>query len=144
VVSSLVSTTSALRSRTPATETWVGGTAAWMKSLQRPGDSMVVLYGEAALYDATRLRPAYPYIWTLPMRVRDPRLTALRALLSGPRAPTFVLTPSPLNAWNIDPEGHTQHVIDRYYRQVADVCGSPVYVRRGVDRRVPPPTSGCG
>lgn len=144
VVASLVSTTSALRSRTPAAETWVGGTAAWMKSLQRPGDSMIVLYGEAALYDATRLRPAYPYIWTLPMRVRDPRLTALRALLSGPRAPTFVLTPSPLDAWNIDPEGHTRQVIDRFYRQVAEVCGSPVYLRRGVDRRVPPSRSGCG
>lgn len=144
VVSSLVSATTAFRSRTPAGETWVGGTAAWMKTLRRPGDSMVVLYGEASLYDATRLRPAYPYLWTLPMRVRDPRLTALRALLSGPDAPTFVLTPSPLDAWNIDPAGLTEHVIHRFYRRIADPCGSPVYLRRGVDRRLPPPTSGCG
>jgi hypothetical protein len=98
----------------------------------------VVLYGEAALYDTTGLRPAYPYIWTLPMRVRDPDLADLRALLAGPDAPTFVLVPSPLDAWDIDPQARLQHTLDGHYRRIAEVCGSPVYLRNGVDRPVPP------
>ena len=55
---------------------------------------MVVLYGQAAIYETSRLHPAYPFMWTLPMRVLDPDLADLRALLSGPDAPTFVVAES--------------------------------------------------
>jgi hypothetical protein len=143
VVSSLLSTRDAYVSRTDPEDTWVGVTSSWLEPAQRPGDSLVVLYGEAALYDQTRLRPAYPYIWTLPMRVRDPELHGLEALLSGADAPTFVLVASPLDAWDIDPDGSVQATLDQHYRQVATVCGTPVYVVEGVDRPVPPSPTSC-
>jgi len=134
VVSTTISFTTTWRDLRPAGDSWVSGTSRWLDSTSRPGDSMVVLYGEAALYEKTGIRPVYPYIWTLPMRVRDPQLTDLTTLLAGPDAPTFVLVPMSLNSWDIDPDGTVQSTLDRYYRQVTDICGTPVYLRRGVVR----------
>jgi len=132
----------AWHARHPTDESWVGGTTVWLDATKRPGDSMVVLYGQAALYETTRIQPAYPYMWTLPMRIRDPQLAHLRRLLSGPDAPTFVLVALDLDSWSIDPHGRMQRTIDRHYRKAATVCGTPVYLRNGVDRpSVPPPTS---
>jgi len=143
VVSSLLSTGSAFASRTPADRTWAGATASWLRQVQRPGDSLVVLYGQAALYDLTGLRPAYPYIWTLPMRVRDPHLSALETLLSGPRRPTFVVVDSPLDAWDIDPDESVQRTLDQHFRVLTTVCGATVYVAPGFARAAPPPPTGC-
>lgn len=130
--------------RTDPGHTWVGGTSIWLRETKQPGDTMVVLYGEAAVYETSRVRPAYPYIWTLPMRVLDPHLDGLSSLLSGAEAPTFVLVPSPLNAWGIDPHGALQQTLDQHYREVATVCGSPVYLRKGVHRPIAAVPPGCG
>ena len=135
--------TDAWRSRQPADESWVGGSTVWLDDMKRPGDSMVVLYGNAALYETSRIHPAYPYMWTLPMRVLDPHLADLRTLLSGKDAPTFVLVPSTLDSWNIDPQGLMQHTLDLHYRVVAFVCGSPVYLRDGVHRPIAPEPTTC-
>jgi hypothetical protein len=129
--------------RTPPGDTWVGGTTAWLDQMKRPGDSMVVLYGQAGLYESSRIRPAYPFMWSLPMRVLDPQLADLRALLDGPDAPTFVLVPLALNSWDIDPDGLVQRTLDRHYQQVATVCGTPVFLHEGVDRPAVPSPTGC-
>jgi hypothetical protein len=132
----------AWQDRRATDESWVGGTTVWLDQMKRPGDSMVVLYGQAGIYETSRIRPAYPFMWTLPMRVLDPRLTDLRSLLSGPDAPTFVLAPTPLDAWDIDPQGLVQQTLDQHYQLVATVCGTPVYLHNGVERpTVPPPTT---
>lgn len=130
--------------RSSPSHSWVGGTTIWLHDTARQDDSMTVLYGEAALYETSRLRPAYPFMWSLPMRVLDPELIKLRALLSGPGAPTFVLVPSPLNAWDIDPNGTVQQTLDRHYQWVATVCGAPVYLHDGVHRRIAPAPPDCG
>jgi hypothetical protein len=83
-------------------------------------------------------------MWTLPMRVLDPDLADLRALLSGPKAPTFVMGLTPLDAWDIDPHGLVQETLDEHYQEVATVCGTPVYVRDGVDRPIAPAPPDCG
>ena len=129
--------------RTNPDHTWVGGTTIWLDAMKRPGDQMVVLYGQAAIYETSRLTPAYPFMWTLPMRVLDPDLADLRALLSGPDAPTFVLAQTDLNAWDIDPNGLMQQTLDQHYQQVATVCGTPIYLRDGVDRPVAPAPPDC-
>jgi hypothetical protein len=129
--------------RQPTDESWVGGTTVWLDQVKQPGDSMVVLFGQAAIYETSRIHPAYPFMWTLPMRVLDPELADLRELLSGPDAPTFVLAPTPLDAWDIDPRGLVQQTLDQHYQRVATVCGTPVYLRDGVDRPAVPPPTGC-
>ena len=52
-----------------------------------PGDTLVVFGGRADLQRASGLRSPYPYLWSLPMRTRDPGYDDLRDLLAGPDAP---------------------------------------------------------
>lgn len=148
VIASVVITawhvTDSWATRTPADQTWANGSAIWLDDMKRPGDSMAVLYGDAAVYEASRIHPAYPFMWSLPMRVLDPDLTDLRGVLSGPHAPTFVLAPTSLDAWDIDPNGLMQQTLDEHYQQVATVCGTPVYLRNGVDRPIAPSPPDCG
>ncbi len=131
------------RHRTSPDQTWVGGTTTWLDQMKRPGDRMVVLYGQAGVYETSRIAPAYPFIWTLPMRVLDPHLADLRSLLSGPRAPAFVLVPTSLSSWNIDPHELVQRTLDRHYTWLGWVCGSPVYLHHGLDRPMAPPPTDC-
>jgi hypothetical protein len=147
VASSLVITgwhvVKAMAEQKPNDETWVGGTTVWLDQMKRPDDTMVVLYGQAGLYENAHITPAYPFMWTLPMRVLDPHLTDLRRLLSGPDAPTFVMAPTPLTAWDIDPDHRVQRTLDNHYQQVALVCGTPAYVHNGVDRPIAPAPASC-
>ena len=112
--------------------TEVGALTTWLDHAKRPGDSAVVLYGDASLYETTRLRPAYPYLWTLPQRVLDPFLHRLVRTLDGSRGPTYVVVRMPLDAWGQDPHGHVQRALDRHYRVAAHVAGDTVYRRRDV------------
>lgn len=105
----------------------------------RPGDTATVLYGNADVQQASGMPSPYPQLWTLPMRTLDPHLTRLRAVLTGPRAPTWVVVWSDLDAWQIDAHGRTRLVLASHYRKVADACGHPVYLHDGVRRSLAPP-----
>jgi hypothetical protein len=115
----------------PDSTSEVGSLSAWLDEARCPGDSGVVLYGEAAVFEATRLRPAYPFLWTLPQRILDPHLTRLARTLGRTRGPTFVVVRSSLDSWRQDPHGRLTRILDRRYRLVADITGDPVYLRRG-------------
>ena len=91
----------------------------------------MVLYGEASLFESTRLRPAYPYLWTLPLRVLDPHLTLLVRTLDGSPGPTFVVVRSDLDSWGMDPRGRVARALARHYRLAAHVAGNTIYRRRG-------------
>jgi hypothetical protein len=116
---------------TPVAETEVGALSTWLNRVERPGDSAVVLYGKASMFQATALRPAYPFLWTLPIRVLDPHLTRLVHTLESPDRPTFVLVRMPLDAWGVDPRGRVPRVLAAHYRPAAHVGGDVIYVRRG-------------
>jgi hypothetical protein len=77
------------------------------------------------------------------MRVLDPDLDDLRALLSGPDAPTFVLAPLSLDSWDIDTGDRLQTALIDHYHWVATVCGTPVFMRNGLDRPVAPSPQTC-
>lgn len=135
--------TDSWRHRRPSDETWVGGSTVWLDQMKRPGDSLTVLYGQAAIYETSGIQPAYPYMWTLPMRVLDPHLAHLRALLAGRHAPTFVLVPTDLDAWDIDPHQLVEQTLDQHYDWVGWLCRTPVYVHKGVDRPIAPWPTSC-
>jgi hypothetical protein len=114
-------------------------TAAWLRRASAPGDSLVVLYSHANLVGASGLRPAYPYAWSLPIRTLDPRLTLLHAVLADKgRAPTWVVGWDGLHTWGLDRDRTVEAALDAGYRQVATVCGHPVWLREGAARAVPP------
>lgn len=69
----------------------------------RPGDGVVVGFGHADIVAESGLTSPYPELWSLPVRVRDPHLTELTAVLTGPRAPRWVVVAGDtLTTWGID------------------------------------------
>ncbi|MEZ5097212.1 MAG: hypothetical protein R2731_14580 [Nocardioides sp.] len=110
----------------------------WLRAHARPSDTAVVAFGGANVVTIAGLQSPYDQLWSLPVRVRDPRLRDLTATLSGSRAPTWVLTQDRLGGWQLEPTA-ARTVLDRRYRQVAEVAGYEVYRLRARGRGSPPP-----
>jgi len=95
-----------------------------------PADrTAVIAFGNPALLWQTDMTSPYPELWSLPARVRDPRLDRLTALLESPQAPTWVVTGGgSLDTWGIDARTGDCVLAQRYER----VLQNPTY---GVWRR---------
>ncbi len=97
-----------------------------------PGDTLVVFGGRADLQRTTGLSSPYPYLWSLPMRTRDPGYADLRDLLAGPDAPTWLVTWVRLDAWSDEGVAELAAVIDERYVEAGTTCnGRPVYLLKG-------------
>lgn len=107
-----------------------GATGSWLGAHADAGDSVVTLYGGADSVLGTGLAPAYPYLWSLPTRVLDPHLTALRAAAIGPDAATWVVISLPIHSWGLDPTGRLSAALATGYRPVHQVCDTQVLLRR--------------
>ena len=104
----------------------------WLSAHARPGDTAFVAYGHPDILQSTGLSSPYSGLWSLPVRVNDPRLTQLARVLAGPHRPTWVITTSDrrteaLAGWGIDPT-LAQRQLDAHYRRVTDVDGHVVYL----------------
>jgi hypothetical protein len=106
----------------------------------RPGDTVTALYGEPALNASSGLSSPYPYLWSLPTKVRDPQLALLEATLAGPDAPTWLVVVRKVPTWGV-PTAQTARMLDRRYRPIERICGMTIYLQRGVDR--PKPDDAC-
>lgn len=100
------------------------------------GDTIITVSGHADVTGASGLRSPYPYLWSLPARTLDPRLTILDGVLTGPRATTWFV------AWSdIASPGsvarRTEQLLRAGYHPVADLDGRTVYLRNGVHRSTP-------
>ncbi|WP_245737778.1 hypothetical protein [Jiangella alba] len=126
-------------------ENTVQATGEWLERAAERGDSVAVLYTHANVVNASGLRPAYPYAWSLPVRTLDPQLTLLAATLTDPRrAPTWVVGWDALRTWDLDAHRVARALATDYVR-FATVCDHPVWLRRGLDRTEPPdPCAGTG
>jgi hypothetical protein len=109
-------------------------------------DTIVTTWGHADVTRASGLSSPYPYLWSLPARTLDPRLTDLTALLSGPRAPTWFVTWRGVGTWHFHGGGVVAaRALAEHYLPVAEVDGHTIYLHRGVVRPVPelsPPRTG--
>ena len=119
------------------------GLATWLREAHAPGDSGVVLYGNANLLLDAGLRPGSQQLWSLPARTIDPQLLQLNADLLGATPPTWVIQVMPVNTWGLDPEHRLMATLSLSYRKVAEVCGFPVYLHRGVHRILPAASPLC-
>ncbi len=68
------------------------------------------------------------------MRTLDPDQARLRATLAGSAAPAWIVQINGFDAWGIDDGSRLRDLIDRRYRVVAEICGSPVWLREDVTR----------
>ena len=103
-----------------------------------PQDTIVTTWGHADVTRASGLSSPYPYLWSLPARTLDPNLVDLRALLAGPRAPTWFVrgaasAPGTSTATAPSPPGCWPRTTTRWPRS----SGHTIYLHRGVERAVP-------
>ncbi|SEC25227.1 hypothetical protein SAMN04489844_1956 [Nocardioides exalbidus] len=95
--------------------------ASYLRSHSSPGDSVVVGFGHPDIVYDSGLPSPYGELWSLPVRVRDSSLTRLTHVLSGRRAPTWVVVAGgSLATWGVDPTT-AQEVLDARYRPATTV-----------------------
>ncbi len=142
LVASLVPTVTALASSgtsaSARTDTVVDD---WLAAAARRGDSLVVTYGRANVTYETGLRPAYRYLWSLPLRTLDPQLTQLVREINGPTPPVWVVEWADFNTWGLDQAGDLSAAVDGHYREVQTVCGVHIFLHDAVRRSLPPAPS---
>lgn len=114
-----------------------------LRDASRETDSVVITYGHPNLMEGAGLQPAYPYVWSLPLRVLDPRLSQLTRTVAGPSAPTWLVEWEPFDTWGIDTRKRLVTAVDRHYRRVATVCGVAVYLHNGETRPMPANADRC-
>lgn len=111
--------------------------AGWLGEAARPGDTAVLAYGSPHVLYLAGLETPYPYSWSLPVRVHDPELERLVALLRSDQAPVWLVEVGDFDWWRLDAPAFTRVRADRYER-VAEVCGRGVYLLEGEERVLPP------
>ncbi len=75
------------------------------------------------------LEATYPYLWSLPARVRDADLATLDGLLESDRRPTWVIVARrSIDDWELD-FTNAQQVLDADYDEV-DTAGKFTIYRR--------------
>ncbi|MGH1562549.1 hypothetical protein [Mumia sp. DW29H23] len=114
----------------PSSGTAVGE---WIRERAVAGDAGLVAYGSPQVLRVAGLYAPYPYSWSLPVRVRDPDLEQMTALLDGAHAPEWLVEMGSFTWWGIDTAAFDDAVATRY-REVADVCGHRVFLRADVVR----------
>jgi hypothetical protein len=95
--------------------------ASYLRSHGTTRDTVVVGFGHPNIVYASGLRSPYEQLWSLPVRVRDPRLQELTRVLEGRRAPTWVVVNgSSLATWGVDATT-AQQVLDARYRRATTI-----------------------
>jgi len=93
------------------------------------GDSAVVVLGAPNVIRDPGLEASYPYLWSLPARVRDADLATLDGLLESDRRPTWVIVARrSIDDWELD-FTNAQRVLDADYDEV-DTAGKFTIYRR--------------
>jgi hypothetical protein len=93
------------------------------------GDSAVVVLGAANVIRDAGLHTTYPYLWSLPARVRDADLAELDGLLEGDERPTWVVVArKSLDDWGLD-FTTAQGLLDVDYERAATAGKFTIYRR---------------
>ena len=100
---------------------------AWLERHARPGDTAVVAFGAANVLRETGLRSPYPDLWSLPVRVHDPELADLGALLAGPDRPTWLVVAGPsLATWGVDASA-ADRLLHEHYAEATTAGGWTIW-----------------
>ncbi|MFC7492904.1 MULTISPECIES: hypothetical protein [unclassified Nocardioides] len=89
----------------------------WLDAHAEAGDTAVVAFGAPNILEATGLRSPYADLWSLPVRVRDPELVDLTALLRSDERPDWVVVAGrSLGSWGIDATNADPVLAENYDR----------------------------
>jgi len=111
----------------------------------RAGDTAHVLYSQADVLYYSGLADPFPYQWSLMMRAVPDARTELRALLSSPGRPTWIVEWERPAAYGLDRSGATARLLDRHYRHISNACGVRVLIEKDTARAFHAPSpQACG
>jgi hypothetical protein len=113
-------------------------TGEWLAASSATGDTVYVVYGQAAVLETAGMDSPYPYLWSLPMRTLDPDQERLRSTVAGAGAPTWIVEMNSLNSWGIDEDSRLRDLVEDRYRVVAEICGNPVWLLEDQTRELAP------
>lgn len=115
-------------------------TGGFIRDAAEPGDTIVVAYGQPNVVLDSGLDAPYEHLWSLPIRVLDPDLDQLTALVDGPDRPTWVVQwgKDGFATWAVRTDDFSAAVRD-HYRQAGTVCGRTVWLRDDAERSLPAP-----
>ena len=119
----------------PAEPSPDGQVSAYLSAHSGASDGVVVAFGHPDIVAASGLASPYPYLWSLPVRVRDPRLRELERVLAGPRAPRWlVVGGAGLASWGLDAQS-AQDYLDHHYGEQVSYGDWHVWERRDREHR---------
>jgi hypothetical protein len=105
--------------------------ADYLRAHARPGDTGVVAFGHANVFEGTDITVPYDNLWSLPVRVRDPQLVDFTTTLRHQR-PTWLVVDGPkIDTWAIDSRA-ANAVIERDYRVVTQIGSWYLFRARSV------------
>jgi hypothetical protein len=91
---------------------------AYLRSHAAEGATAVVAFGDPTLLYGAGLSSPYPYLWSLPVRVRDPDLTLFTRLLQPLSRPDWIVVAgTSTSSWGID-GSRADRQLARNYKQV--------------------------
>ena len=107
-----------LAARPPARSADEQAVIDYLSAHRDAGTSGVTAFGDPALLQQSGLHSPYPDLWSLPVRVHDPSLSAFSTLLRGDARPEWVVVNgSGLGSWGLDASA-ADRVLARHYRDV--------------------------
>ena len=79
---------------------------------------VVVAFGHPDIVTGSGLHSPYPQLWSLPVRVDDPRLQQLDRIMSGRDAPRWVVVAgSSIGSWGLDSASAQRYLQEHYVEQ---------------------------
>lgn len=115
-------------------------TGAFVREASEPGDTIVVAYGQPNVVLDSGLDAPYEHLWSLPIRVLDPDLDRMSALVESPDRPTWVVQwgKDGFATWAVRTDDFSA-AVHEHYREAGTVCGRTVWLRDDVERTLPAP-----
>ena len=103
---------------------------AYLRQHSSPGDSLLVGFGHSNVYVDAEMRGPYPYMWSLPNRVRDPDLRLAERVLSGPQAPDWVAMHDQTVVFWAEAGRETRRLVKEHYVRHGQVGGWHIWERQ--------------
>jgi hypothetical protein len=103
----------------------------YLRDRALPGDTAYVLYAKVNALYYSGLPSPFPYHWSLMMMSVPGVQQQLRALLTSPRRPTWIVMADTTHTFGLDQTGQTKRILKRSYRPAGRVCGLRILLARG-------------
>jgi hypothetical protein len=107
----------------------------YLRRHAQPSDGLVVGFGHPDIVAGSGLQSPYAYLWSLPVRVRDPGLEELQSVLAERSAPRWlVVAGDSLDTWGLDAV-RAQQYLQRHYVELVSYGDWHIWRRQGQEER---------